>query len=216
MNTKTKLFLALAAGRATCGFCTLTGILFLTWLTGALGKTGLSLSEAAGTVGMAILMAVFTKEEVLKATAEIPYRILVVNSATFLLDALVILLLGDIWPYVVLVSGVISVMCDRTYLQSRKVLFNRVYHGDELTLISNRLDVINIAAALGGSTLAIVVPATTTNLALIIILADVVLTISNYYQIKYLLVLQDDGDAFHDRITKQRAALREQYLNGSE
>lgn len=216
MNTKTKLFIALAAGRATCGFCTLTGILFLVWLAEALGKTGLSLSETAGTIGMAILMTVFTKEEVLKATAEIPYKILVVNSATFLLDALVILLLGDVWPYIVLISGVISVMCDKTYLQSRKVLFNRVYHGDELTLIGNRLDVINIAAALGGSTLAIVVPATTTNLALVIIIADVVLTISNYYQIKYLLVLQDDGDVFRARIAAQRTAYREKLLNGDE
>ena len=190
MNNKTKLFLALAVGRAACGFCMLTGIIFLTWLTENLGKTGLSLSEMGNTVGVSILTVLFSSKVVLKYTATIPYKILVLNSSAFLIDAGAVYFLGDICPYVVLVSGVMSVMCDRTYIQSRKVLFNRVYHGDELTLIGNRLDVIGIIAALGGSSLAIVVPATTTALAVVMVIIAIILTISNYYQIKYLLMLQ--------------------------
>ena len=216
MDTKTKLFLSLAMGRAICGFCAMTGILFLTWLTENLGKTGLSLSEILGTIGMVILTVLFANKTVLQYTAKVPYKTLVVNSATFIVDGITILLLGDYCPYAVLVSGVLSTMCDKAYLQSRKILFNRVYHGDELTLIGNRLEVIAIVAALGGSAVAIVVPATTNILASAVIIAAVLLTIANYYQIKYLLILQDTDDTFHERVAKQRAALREQYLNNGE
>jgi hypothetical protein len=218
MNTRAKLFLALAAGRTICGFCALAGILFLTWLTENLGKTGLSLSQILGTIGMVILTVLFANKTVLQYTAKVPYKTLVVNSTTFLVDGITILLLGDYCPYAVLVSGVLSTMCDKAYLQSRKVLFNRVYHGDELTLIGNRLDVIAIVAALGGSATAIVVPATTVILAAVVIIAAILLTVANYYQIKYLLLLQDsdDNNTFHERIAAQRAARRAALLNGSE
>ena len=211
MDTKTKLFLSLAMGRAICGFCAMTGILFLTWLTENLGKTGLSLSQILGTVGMVILTVLFANRMVLKYTATVPYKVLAVNSITFLVDGITILLLGDYCPYAVLVSGVLSTMCDKAYLQSRKTLFNRVYHGDELTLIGNRLEVIAIVAALGGSATAIVVPATTVILAAAVIIAATLLTIANYYQVKYLLMLSAD-DTFRERIAKQRASKREQIL----
>lgn len=215
MELKDRLFLALAAGRFTCGFCVLTAILFTTWLAENLGKTGLSLSQTFTTVGMAILTVVFARKAILKYTATIPYKILIWNSATFFIDAAVVYFVADTYPYVVLVSGVVSVMCDKAYLQSRKVLFNRVYSGDELTLTGNRLEIINIVAALGGSAVAMVVPATTTNIAIIILVADAVLTIANYYQIKYLLLLGGDGaEEFHTRVTAQRAAYRQAILDG--
>lgn len=218
MDTKTKLFIALAAGRGICGFCALTGILFLMWLTTHIGKTGMALFEILGTVGAVILSVLLANKTVLTWSASVPYRILVINTITFMVDALVILLLADEYPYMVLVTGVISTLCDKSYLQSRKVLINRVYHGDELSLIGNRLEVIVVVAGLAGSALAIEVPADTTIIAIIMMIAVALLTISNYYQIKYLLLLQDANtdDTFHERVAKQRAALREQYLNNGE
>ena len=216
MDTKTKLFLSLAAGRAVCGFSALTGILFLMWLTSHIGKTGLSLFEILGTASAVILAMLFASKKVLSWSASVPYRILAINSTTFVVDALVILLLADEYPYMVLVTGVVSAMCDKGYLQSRKVLINRVYSGDELSLIGNRLEVIVVVAGLAGSALAIEVPADTTIIAIIMMIAVALLTIANYYQIKYLLLLQDTDDAFHERVAKQRAALREQYLNNGE
>ena len=217
MDTKTRLFIALAAGRMICGICAMTGVLFIAWITEALGKTGISIWQIVGTIGMVVLTVLFANKAVLQYTATVPYKALMVNFVTFIADGLIILLLGDYCPWAVLISGVLSTMCDKAYLQSRKVLFNRVYHGDEITLIGNRLDIIALVAALGGSAVAIIIPATTTALGTIVIIAATLLTIANYYQIRYLLLLQgDDGDNFHDRIAKQRAALRERYLNGSE
>lgn len=216
MDTKTKLFLSLAAGRAVCGFSALTGILFLMWLTSHIGKTGLSLFEILGTASAVILAMLFASKKVLSWSASVPYRILAINSTTFVVDALVILLLADEYPYMVLVTGVVSAMCDKGYLQSRKVLINRVYSGDELSLIGNRLEVIVVVAGLAGSALAIEVPADTTIIAIIMMIAVALLTIANYYQIKYLLLLQDTDGSFHERVAKQRAALREQYLNNGE
>lgn len=218
MDTKTKLFVALAAGRAVCGFCSLTGILFLMWLTTHIGKTGLSLFEILGTASAVILSMLFASKKVLAWSASVPYRILVINSTTFMVDALVILLLADEHPYTVLVTGVVSAMCDKAYLQSRKILINRVYHGDELSLIGNRLEMIAVVAGLAGSALAIEIPADTEVIAIIVMIAVSLLTISNYYQIKYLLLLQDANaaDTFRERVAKQRAVLREQYLNNGE
>ena len=215
MDTKTKLFIALAVGRSVCGFCSLTGILFLMWLTTHIGKTGLSLFEILGTASAVILSMLFASKKVLSWSASVPYKILAINSTTFMVDALVILLVADEHPYTVLVTGVISAMCDKAYLQSRKILINRVYHGDELSLIGNRLEVIAVASGLAGSALAIEVPADTTVIAIIVMIAAALLTISNYYQIKYLLMLSAD-DTFRERIAKHRSALREQYLNNGE
>jgi len=60
-----------------------------------------------------------------------------------------------------------------------------------------------------------VVPATTTNIAIVILVADAVLTIANYYQIKYLLLLGGNGaEEFHTRVAAQRAAYRQAILDG--
>ena len=217
MDLKTKLFLAVAAGRAICGICTLNGVLLLAWIADNLGKTGLSYKEIAGTIGMAFLTALFANRAIVKYSATIPYRIMVVSSMTFMIDAIVIYCVGDICPYAVLVFGTLAAVTDRSYVMARKVLFNRVYHGDELTLVTAWLDLIGVAAAMGGAAAAAIIPATTTAMAIIIIIADTSLTLSNYCQIKLLLtILGDDTEAFHAKVAAMRAARRERLLNGDE
>lgn len=217
MENKTKLFLALAAGRAICGMLVLHGVLLIAWIADNLGKTGLSYRELAGTIGMAILTALFANRAVVKYAAKVPYRIMVISSAAFMLDAIIIYCVGDICPYAVLVFGTMAAVTDKSYVMSRKVLFNRAYHGDELTLITAWLDLIGVAAAMGGAAAAAIIPATTTVMAIVIVTASAGLTISNYYQIKLLLtILGDDTEAFHAKVAALKAARREAILNGEE
>ena len=217
MDLKTKLFLAVAAGRAICGFMVLHGVLLLSWVANTLGKTGLSYKEIAGTIGMAFLTALFANRAVVKYAAKVPYRIMVISSMTFMIDAIVIYCVGDICPYAVLIFGTLAAVTDKSYVMARKVLFNRVYHGDELTLVTAWLDLIGVAAAMGGAAAAAIIPATTTAMAIIIIIADASLTLSNYCQIKLLLtILGDDTEAFHAKVAAMRAARRERLLNGEE
>ena len=115
---------------------------------------------------------------------------LVINSITFTVDGLVILIYGDAFPYAVVISGVISTLADEAYLHSRKVMQNRVYSGDELTVLSNKLDTVGIVAGLAGSGLAMVVPCTTGWIGGLVLVAVALLTVANYYQIKYLMMLQ--------------------------
>ena len=187
---KSKLFVSLAAGRFICGLFTMTGILFLAWIVQEIGKDGLSVQSILATAGAFALNILFCKQYVLDYSAKHPYWVLTINSATFLIDGLVILLCGDACPYAIVISGVVSTLADKAYLQSRKVMQNRVFSGDELTVLGNKLDTVAIVAGLAGSGLAMVVPCTTNWIGGILLLAVTLLTIANYYQIKYLLLLQ--------------------------
>ena len=189
-DIKSKLFLALAAGRFICGLSALTGILFLAWVVEVIGKDGLSVQNILATTGAFMLNILFCKKIVLDYSARHPYWVLTINSVTFVVDGLVILLCGDACPYAIVVSGVISVLADKAYLQSRKVMQNRVFSGDELTVLGNKLDTIAIVAGLAGSGLAMVVPCTTNWIGGILLVAVALLTVANYYQIKYLMLLQ--------------------------
>lgn len=197
MNTdilKSRLFLSLAAGRFICGLCAITGILFIAWIVQAIGQTGISIQSIVATAGAFCLGVLFTYKGVLDYSAQHPYWVLVINSTTFVVDGLVILLYGDAFPYAVIISGMISMLADKSYLQSRKVMVNRTYSGDELTILGNKLDIISIVAAMAGSGIAIVVPCTTTWIGGIVLGTVALLTVANYYQIKYLLLLQPPKD----------------------
>ena len=189
-NIKSKLFVSLAAGRFICGLLALTGILFLTWVVEVIGKDGLSVQNILTTAGAFALNILFCRQVVLDYSARHPYWVLTINSATFLIDGLVILLCGDACPYAIIVSGVISVLADKAYLQSRKVMQNRVFSGDELTVLGNKLETVAIVAGLAGAGIAMVVPCTTGWIGGLVLVAVTLLTIANYYQIKYLLLLQ--------------------------
>jgi hypothetical protein len=189
-DIKSKLFLSLAAGRFICGLCAVTGILFTAWIVQAIGQTGISIQSIAATAGAFALGVLFTNKSVLNYSAQHPYWVLVINSTTFVVDGLVILLYGDTYPYTVIISGVISMLADKSYLQSRKVMTNRAYSGDELTILGSKLDIVNIVAAMAGSGIAMVVPCTTTWIGGLLLCAVVLLTVANYYQIKYLIMLQ--------------------------
>lgn len=189
-DIKAKLFLAFAAGRFVCGLLALAGILFLAWIVQEIGKDGLSVQSILATAGAFMLNILFCKQYVLDYSARHPYWVLVINSSTFVVDGLVILLFGDVCPYAIVISGVISTLADKAYLQSRKVMQNRVFSGDELTVLGNKLDTVGIVAGLAGSGLAMVVPCTTGWIGGLVLAAVVLLTIANYYQIKYLVMLQ--------------------------
>lgn len=189
-NIKSKLFISLAAGRFICGLCAVTGILFTAWIVQAIGQTGISVQSIAATAGAFALGVLFTHKGVLDYSAKHPYWVLVINSTTFVVDGMVILLYGDAYPYTVIVSGIISMLADKSYVQSRKVMVNRTYSGDELTILSNKLDIVGIVAAMAGSGIAIVVPCTTAWIGGLLLGVVVLLTVANYYQIKYLLLLQ--------------------------
>ena len=193
-DVKAKLFLALAAGRFICGLFTMTGILFLAWIVQAIGKDGISVQNILATAGAFCLNVLFCKKVVLNYSAKHPYWVLTINSVTFVVDGLVILLCGDACPYMIVVSGVISALADKAYLQSRKVMQNRVFSGDELTVLGNKLDTVAIVAGLAGSGLAMVVPCTTGWIGGLVLVAVTLLTVANYYQIKYLLLLQPSED----------------------
>ena len=189
-NIKSRLFLSLAAGRFICGLCAVTGILFTAWIVQAIGQTGISVQSIAATAGAFALGVLFTHKGVLDYSAQHPYWVLVINSTTFVVDGLVILLYGDAFPYAVIISGIISMLADKSYLQSRKVMINRTYSGDELTILGSKLDIVNIVAAMAGSGIAMVVPCTTTWIGGLLLGAVALLTVANYYQIKYLVMLQ--------------------------
>lgn len=143
-----------------------------------------------GTAGAFALNILFCKKIVLNYSARHPYWVLTINSVTFIVDGLVILLFGDVCPYAVVVSGVISTLADKAYLHSRKVMQNRVFSGDELTVLGNKLETVAIVAGLAGSGIAMVVPCTTGWIGGLVLLAVTLLTVANYYQIKYLMMLQ--------------------------
>lgn len=189
-DIKSKLFLSLAAGRFICGFSAITAILFTAWIVQAIGQTGISVQSIAATAGAFALGVLFTHKGVLDYSAKHPYWVLMINSTTFVVDGMVILLYGDAFPYAVIISGVISMLADKSYLQSRKVMVNRAYSGDELTILGNKLEIVAIVAAMAGSGIAMIVPCTTTWIGGLLLCVVALLTVANYYQIKYLLLLQ--------------------------
>lgn len=191
---KSKVFLSLAAGRFICGLCAVTTILFTAWIINAIGKNGIAVQSIMATAGAFVLGVLFTNRSVLDYSAKHPYWMLAVNSATFVVDGLVILLYGDAFPYIVIASGIISMLADKSYLQIRKTMTNRAYRGDELTILNNKLEVVAIVAGIAGSGLAMAVPCTTTWIGVILLCAVTLLGIANYYQIKYLLLLQPKED----------------------
>lgn len=191
-DIKSKLFISLAAGRFICGLFTMAGILFLAWIVQEIGKDGLSVQSILGTAGAFALNILFCKKVVLNYSARHPYWVLVINSTTFIVDGLMILLFGDVCPYAIVISGVISTLADKAYLHSRKVMQNRVFSGDELTVLGNKLDTVAIVAGLAGSGLAMVVPCTTNWIGGLVLAAVVLLMVANYYQIKYLMMLQPE------------------------
>ena len=95
-DIKSKLFISLAAGRFICGLLALTGILFLAWVVEVIGKDGLSVQNILATTGAFCLNILFCKKFVLNYSAKHPYWVLAINSVTFVVDGLVILLCGNL------------------------------------------------------------------------------------------------------------------------
>ena len=170
------LFLYMAAGRVLgAGLGALDSILFINWLVLALGQAGTSLRQSAVMIG-GFLMA-----------ARKPYCLLFINSVMWVLDAAVILAYGNQCPWIVVIFGAIGVMCDQSYIQSRKVLINRAIHGDELSIFNNKLDMVGMLAAIVGTTAAVLFEPTLVNIAIITFITIALLTPVNVGQI-YCLV----------------------------
>ena len=188
-----KLFFALAAGRLVCGMAVMANILMLTWCVNTIGQDGMSFHTIIGTAGMFFLTAAFTKSLVIEYSAAHPYKLLIISSVVFALNAIMILLLGNILPYCVLIGCCVTVLTDKTYLFARKALFNRVYAGDKNTKLGAKLDLVNTVAGVAGGGIAILLPCNLEVISLIIFVSNIFITIANYYQIKLLLLLQPEN-----------------------
>ena len=186
-NMKT-LFWYMAGGRILgAGMGALSGILFINWLVLALGQAGTSLRQSAVMIGGFLVVTLFTRKTVIFMAARKPYCLLFLNSVMWILDVAVILLYGNQYPWIVVISGAIGVMCDQCYVQSRKVLLNRAMHGDDLSLFSNKLDMVGMLAAIIGTTMAVLFEPTLVNIAIITFITIALLTPVNVGQI-YCLV----------------------------
>jgi hypothetical protein len=182
------LFWYMAAGRVLgAGLGALDGILFINWLVLALGQAGTSARQAAVMIGGFCVVTLFTQKTVIFMAARKPYCLLFLNSVTWILDAVVILAYGNQYPWIVVIFGAIGVMCDQSYIQSRKVLLNRAMHGDDLSLFSNKLDMVGMLAAIAGTTAAVLFEPTLVNIAIITFITIALLTPVNIGQI-YCLV----------------------------
>ena len=182
------LFWYMAGGRILgAGMGALSGILFINWLVLALGQAGTSLRQSAVMIGGFLVVTLFTRKTVIFMAARKPYCLLFLNSVMWILDVAVILLYGNQYPWIVVISGAIGVMCDQCYVQSRKVLLNRAMHGDDLSLFSNKLDMVGMLAAIAGTTMAVLFEPTLVNIAIITFITIALLTPVNVGQI-YCLV----------------------------
>ena len=182
------LFWYMAGGRILgAGMGALSGILFINWLVLALGQAGTSLRQSAVMIGGFLVVTLFTRKTVIFMAARKPYCLLFLNSVMWILDVAVILLYGNQYPWIVVISGAIGVMCDQCYVQSRKVLLNRAMHGDDLSLFSNKLDMVGMLAAIIGTTMAVLFEPTLVNIAIITFITIALLTPVNVGQI-YCLV----------------------------
>ena len=158
------LFLYMAAGRVLgAGLGALDSILFINWLVLALGQAGTSLRQSAVMIGGFLVVTLFTRKTVIFMAARKPYCLLFINSVMWVLDAAVILAYGNQCPWIVVIFGAIGVMCDQSYIQSRKVLINRAIHGDELSIFNNKLDMVGMLAAIVGTTAAVLFEPTLVN-----------------------------------------------------
>ena len=182
------LFLYMAAGRVLgAGLGALDSILFINWLVLALGQAGTSLRQSAVMIGGFLVVTLFTRKTVIFMAARKPYCLLFINSVMWVLDAVVILAYGNQCPWIVVIFGAIGVMCDQSYIQSRKVLINRAIHGDELSIFNNKLDMVGMLAAIVGTTAAVLFEPTLVNIAIITFITIALLTPVNVGQI-YCLV----------------------------
>lgn len=182
------LFLYMAAGRVLgAGLGALDSILFINWLVLALGQAGTSLRQSAVMIGGFLVVTLFTRKTVIFMAARKPYCLLFINSVMWVLDAAVILAYGNQCPWIVVIFGAIGVMCDQSYIQSRKVLINRAIHGDELSIFNNKLDMVGMLAAIVGTTAAVLFEPTLVNIAIITFITIALLTPVNVGQI-YCLV----------------------------
>ena len=178
----------MAAGRVLgAGLGALDSILFINWLVLALGQAGTSLRQSAVMIGGFLVVTLFTRKTVIFMAARKPYCLLFINSVMWVLDAAVILAYGNQCPWIVVIFGAIGVMCDQSYIQSRKVLINRAIHGDELSIFNNKLDMVGMLAAIVGTTAAVLFEPTLVNIAIITFITIALLTPVNVGQI-YCLV----------------------------
>jgi len=186
------LFWYMAAGRVLgAGLGALDGILFINWLVLALGQAGTSARQAAVMIGGFCVVTLFTQKTVIFMAARKPYCLLFLNSVTWILDAAVILAYGNQYPWIVVIFGAIGVMCDQSYIQSRKVLLNRAMHGDDLSLFSNKLDMVGMLAAIAGTTAAVLFEPTLVNIAIITFITIALLTPVNIGQISCLVKMAE-------------------------
>ncbi len=187
------LFWYMAAGRVLgAGLGALDSILFINWLVLALGQAGTSLRQSAVMVGGFLVVTLFTRKTVIFMAARKPYCLLFLNSVMWVLDAAVIVLYGNQYPWIVVIFGAIGVMCDQCYVQSRKVLVNRAIHGDELSIFNNKLDMIGMLAAIVGTTMAVLFEPTLVNIAIITFITIALLTPVNVGQIYCLVKMAEN------------------------
>jgi hypothetical protein len=143
-------------------------------------------------VGGFLVVTLFTRKTVIFMAARKPYCLLFLNSVMWVLDAAVIVLYGNQYPWIVVIFGAIGVMCDQCYVQSRKVLVNRAIHGDELSIFNNKLDMIGMLAAIVGTTMAVLFEPTLVNIAIITFITIALLTPVNVGQIYCLVKMAEN------------------------
>ena len=186
------LFWYMAAGRVLgAGMGALESILFINWLVLALGQAGTSLRQSAVMIGGFCVVTLFTQKAVIFMAARKPYCLLFLNSVAWILDVFVILLYGNQYPWIVVIFGAIGVMCDQSYVQSRKILLNRAMHGDELSLFSNKLDMIGMLSAIAGTAMAVLFAPTLVNIAICTLIDIALLTPVNVGQIYHLVKMAE-------------------------
>jgi len=194
MKIETKAIITLILGRIICaGFGPGIGVLYMTWAAAELGQLGLTIDNIAGTVGAAVIAALFGANAVIKLTADRPYLTLAILTIADWLDIAILIMVGPIWPWAVIYSGAVRCSFDMAYILSRRVLINRAFSGDKLTKISAYLDTISAVTAAVGTGMTLMLEPTILNLAILSGVIAALLLPIQYYQIKYLSAIAKEN-----------------------
>lgn len=194
IRIETKAIVALILGRIVCaGLGPGIGVLYMTWAAAELGQLGITVDNIAGTVGAAIIAALFGANAVIKLTADRPYLTLIVLSIIEWLDIIILIAIGPLWPWAVIYSGAVRGSFDMAYILSRRVLINRAFAGDRLTKISAYLDTVSAVTAAVGTGLTLMLEPTILNLAILSVVVTALLLPVQYCQIKYLSAIAKDN-----------------------
>ena len=167
MNNHAKLFWLFAIQKFIVYMSNaLNGVLGITWVVSAVGQEGVSIENTIGSVIGTIIVIAFASKTMIRVCGKHAWCICWVFLLGWIGDIIIMIIFKD-YPLVIIITMAVTAIIPMTFFNTREILVNRIYSGDELTCFRNKVGAWGMVATPCGASMGMYISATLDNIILL-------------------------------------------------